>query len=425
MNVESAHETVLLPYEWPGSYFIGEEEIDAVTKVLLARSPFRFYGHDLQHYADRAEDYFCERLGRKHALLVNSGTGALSVAMAAADVGPGDEVLMPGYMWVACLSSVIRAGAIPRLVDIDDTFTLDPADLERKINPRTKVVLDVHMSGACGDIERVAAICRQRGVLLIEDVAQANGAVFHGKPLGSFGDIAIFSFQYNKNMTSGEGGMVVCDDDKLFERLYAYHDLGYARDQAGRLDPNGAVKAYGFGVRMSEVSAAMVFTQAHKLDEITSHMRARNQQLYAGLAQIPGVTPRRLIDPAGDSGPFVIVTWPSADACVAMVEATRSAGVKPGPLGLGNIRMTDWGLHLYYNNVALVEKHGVNSAGRPWSDPLNAFARDISYAKGTLPVMDDLFERSSLIPVPPILSAETCDQIIDIFREAAAKIGLA
>src|SRR5690606_4782796 len=141
---------------------------------------------------------------------------------------------IPGYMWVACLSSVIRAGAIPRLVDVDDTFTIDPDDLERKINSRTKAVLDVHMSGACGDVERVAAICKRHNVLLIEDVAQANGASFHGKPLGSFGDIAIFSFQYNKNMTSGEGGLIVCDDDLLAKRIYAWHDLGYARNEAGR-----------------------------------------------------------------------------------------------------------------------------------------------------------------------------------------------
>lgn len=420
---EETHEP-LLPYEWPGSYFIGEEEIEAVTQVLVARSPFRFYGHDLQHFADRTEAYFRERLGRKHALLVNSGTGALGVAMAAADVGPGDEVLIPGYMWVACLSSVVRAGAIPRLVDVDDTFTMNPDDLESKINSRTKAVLDVHMSGACGDIERVADICRRHNVLLIEDVAQANGATFRGKPLGSFGDIAIFSFQYNKNMTSGEGGMIVCDDDLLAKRIYAWHDLGYARNDAGRLDPEGDVKAYGMGIRMSEVSAAVAYAQANKLDQITGAMRARNRQLYAGLSQIPGATPRNVIDPDGDSGPFVLIIWPSADICAAMVERTRAAGVKPGPHGMGNIRMTEWGLHIYYNNISLVEKRGTNSAGRPWSDPLNAFAQELDYRKGALPVLDDLVERTSILTVPPALTAEVCDQIIAIYRAAAAELGL-
>ena len=414
----------LLPYEWPGSYYIGEEELEAVSKVIQSRSLFRFYGHDLQHYADRVEEFYRQRLGRKHALVVNSGTGSLSIAMAAADVGPGDEVLIPGYLWVACISSVIRAGAIPRLVDIDDTFTMDPVDLERKINARTKAVLTVHMSGTTGDIERIAAICKAHKVLLIEDVAQANGASYRGKPLGSFGDIAIFSFQYNKNVTAGEGGMIVTDDDTLANRAWAVHDLGYVRDDTGRLDLNGPIGTWGQGSRMGELGASVLFAQVQKLDLITGTMRARNQRLYAGLAKIPGVMPRRVIDPAGDSGSFVILTWPNAEICQKMVEMTRAEGVRPGPDGIGNVVMTNWGLHIYYQNVSLVEKHAINSAGRPWSDPLNVFAKDISYGKGTLPRMDDLIERSSLIPVSPHLSEKTCDQIIGIFQTCASRLGL-
>lgn len=424
MTSTTVSEETLLPYEWPGSYFIGEEEIDLVTKVLLARSPYRFYGHDLQHYADKVEDFYRQRLGRKNAVLVNSGTGALSVAMAAADVGPGDEVLMPGYLWVACLSAVVRAGGIPRLVDINDTFTMDPDDLERKISPRTKAVLLVHMSGACGDVERIVAICKKHNVLLIEDTAQANGASFHGKPLGSFGDMAIYSFQYNKNVTAGEGGLVVSDREDLGNRAWAYHDVGYTRNAAGRVDPNGPVQSWGQCLHMSEVSAALLFAQVQKLDLITRTMRARNQQLYAGLSKIPGAKPRRIIDPAGDSGPFVLMTWPSADICKKIIEATRAAGVRPGPHGIGNIRMDDWGMHIYYHNVSLVEKHGVNSAGRPWSDPLNQWAKDISYAKGALPQMDDLIARSSLITVAPQLTEEVCDRIIAIYHDCAARIGL-
>src|SRR5215475_2208798 len=104
----------LLPQEWAGSYFIGEEEIEAVTRVLSARSPFRFYNHDLQHYADQVKDIFKERLGRKHAILVNSSTRTLAMAIAAADIGPNDEVLLPSYLWVACLSSIVRISSIPR-----------------------------------------------------------------------------------------------------------------------------------------------------------------------------------------------------------------------------------------------------------------------------------------------------------------------
>lgn len=424
MVMEMTSEEFLLPYEWPGSYFIGEEEIEAVNKVLLARSPYRFYGHDLQHYADQVEEFFRKRLGRKNAVLVNSGTGALATAMLAADVGPGDEVLMPGYMWVACLSAVVRCGAIPRLVEINDTFTMDPDDLERKINSRTKAVLLVHMSGACGEVERIVEICKRHNVLLIEDTAQANGASYKGKPLGSFGDMAIYSFQYNKNVTAGEGGMVVSDSDLLGNKAWAYHDVGYARNAAGRVDMSGQIQTWGQCVHMSEVSAALLYAQVQKLDMITGKMRARNQQLYKGISEIPGATPRRVIDPNGDSGPFVIMSWPSAEVCDRMVELTRAGGVKPGPWGVGNIRMVDWGLHIYNNNVSLVEKRGVNSAGRPWSDPLNAFHKDISYAKGTLPQMDDLIERSNLITVPPALTEEDCKRIIEVYHQSAKQIGL-
>ncbi len=424
MVTETVTEETLLPYEWSGSYFIGEEEIEHVTKVLLARSPYRYYGHDLQHYADKVEDFYRYRLGRKYAVLVNSGTAALSVAVAAADIGPGDEVLMPGYFWVACASAVVRAGAIPRLVEIDDTFTMDPIDLERKISPRTKAVLLVHMSGACGDVEQITNICKNHKVLLIEDTAQANGASFHGRPLGSFGQLATFSFQYNKNVTAGEGGLVVTDDEMLAARVIASHDVGYMRNAAGRVEANGPVQMWGQCSHMSEVSAAMLFAQVNKLDLITGIMRARNQQLYAGLSEIPGAKRRRIIDPVGDSGPFVLMTWPTAEICASMVEMTRAAGVRPGPDGIGNIRMTDWGMHVYYENISLVEKHGVNSAGRPWSDPLNAWAKDVSYAKGALPQMDDLVARSSLITVPPQLTEQTCDRIIDIYHKSAAKLGL-
>ena len=125
----------LIPYEWPGVYYYGEDEAQAVRSVVESRSPFRFYGFDSKHFADRLEAMFCERLGRRYALAVNSGTASLSIAMAAIGVGPGDEVLLPGYLWTSCLAAVVRAGAIPRLVDVDDTFCMDRcnASLHRNI----------------------------------------------------------------------------------------------------------------------------------------------------------------------------------------------------------------------------------------------------------------------------------------------------
>ena len=169
---------------------------------------------------------------------------------------------------------------------------------------------------------------------------------------------------------------------ELGKRAWAYHDVGYTRNEKGRVDPNGPVQSWGQCVHMSDMSAALLYAQAQKLDLITATMRARNQQFTPVLSQIPGAKPRRFIDPEGDSGPFVLMTYPSAEIAQQMVDMTRAAGVKPGPNGIGNVRMTDWGMHIYYNNVSLIEKHGVNSAGRPWSDPLNQWAKDIDYHKG-------------------------------------------
>jgi len=195
----------LLPYEWPGSYFIDEEEIEAVVNVLKRRSPFRFYGHtDEESYSERLEKAYCQKLGRKHSLAVNSGTAALTIALRAMDIGPGDEVLVQSYMWISCPMAVILVGAIPRLVDVDDTWCINPDDLERKISPRTKCVMMVDMSGAPGDLERVETICRKHNIYMLEDFSQANGGKFKDKYVGSFGDMAIASHQYNKNLSSGE-----------------------------------------------------------------------------------------------------------------------------------------------------------------------------------------------------------------------------
>ena len=414
----------LIPYEWPGSYFYGDEEKVEVNKVIDAKSPYRFFGHDLQHKCNEVEEFFMDRLSRQHAILVNSGSAALSIAMATADIGPGDEVCIPGYMWVACISAVVRTGAIPRLVDIDDTYTMSPKDLSNKINERTKAVLLVHMSGTCGRIEDVLHICKENNVLVIEDCAQCNGATYKGKPLGSFGDLAIFSFQYNKNITAGEGGLVVCNDDFFGKKMFAHHEQGYAKDSEGVIDWKGEIRTWGFCGHMSEISAAVISAQMRKLDLVTSEMRSRNHKLYKGLDLISGISTRKVIDPQGDSGPFVLFNFKSEEICRAMVNKTRELGVKPGHMGTSNICMDDWGLHIYYHNTSLIEKRPINSKGRPWSDPLNEFATDIDYNKGALPVVDDLVPRSVLFTVAPVLSDDAISKILDIYNDCSVELGI-
>ncbi len=412
-----------LPWELPGAHWMGEEEARLTDRVLQAGSPFRFYGLKPQHMTDKLEELFRKRINRRYALGVNSGTAALSISLGALGIGPGDEVLLPGYFWVSCVSAIVRLGAIPKLVDIDDTFCMSPEDLRQKITPHSRAVLFVHMSGCTGHIDQVTAICREKGLKLVEDVAQANGATFKGKPLGSFGDLAIFSFQLNKNMSSGEGGLIVCDDEHLYKRCFAIHDLGYARNAAGRLDPTDErYQLWGMGCRMSEVTAAVALAQARKLDRIVRAMRTSKWAIRRELKKIPGLQFRRILDPAGDSGPFLITIYPSADIARRFTDALRAEGIRGVPGSTACLYMEEWGLHWHFNVPSLTHRRSLSSDGWPWTHPANAFAAEYRYDRGTLPMCDDMARRGALLTIASCLTAKDRQEIVQAFRKVAAKM---
>jgi len=412
-----------LPWELPGAHWMGKEELELVSRVVAAQSPFRYYGPDPQHMVDKLEAAYRERLGRQYALGVGSGTAGLHIALGALGVGPGDEVLLPGYLWVSCIGAVVRLGAIPRLVDIDETFSMDVDDLRRKLSDRTKALLVVHMSGAPGDVEEIMKVARGANVPVVEDAAQANGATFRGRPIGSVGDLAVFSFQLNKNISSGDGGMVVCDDEDLYKRCFALHDLGYARDESGRLDTTDErYQFWGVGSRMSELAGAMVLAQLGKLDRITDAMRTAKWKIRSALEGTPGLGFRRIVDPRGDTGPFLITIYESPEVCRRFTEALRAEGIR-GPEGsLACLTMEEWGLHWYFNNLSLVRRRGVTGHGWPWNLPDNAFARDYEYARGALPKADELASRSGLLTIASCLRDQDVEDIIQAFRKVASVV---
>lgn len=412
-----------LPWELPGAHFIGAEERELVLSVVDAQSPFRFYGPDLQHCVDRLESAWRDTFGHPHALAVNCGTAALHIVLAAMEVGPGDEVLIPGYMWVSCLSAAVRLGAIPRLVDIDDTFCMDPADLRAKINERTKAILCVNMSGAPGRIAEIAEIARTAGVYLLEDCAQAAGGSQNGRPVGTFGDASIYSFQLNKNMTSGDGGMIACKDEHLYKRCVAIHDLGYARNDAGRLDTSDPrYQLWGVGARMSELQGAMALAQLGKLDRITGAMRRAKWRIREAISDIEGIEFRHVVDPAGDTGPFLITVYPDKDICERFTSALIAEGIR-GPEGsLTNVAMSGWGLHWYFNVASLVEKRSLSTDGFPWTHPANAFAADIDYHRGLLPRCDDMSERAAILSIASCLSDRDIDDVVTAFHKVARTV---
>lgn len=412
--------TTPLPWEQPGAHWIGEEELDAVVQVFKAKSPYRYCGLDHQHMVDKLEAAFAERLGKKYALATASGTCSLSTALGALGVGPGDEVLLPGYLWVSCISAVVRLGAIPRLVDVDDTFCMCPEDLERKVGPNSKAVLLVHMSGAPGDLDALLTIARDAGLKTVEDCAQANGARYKGQLVGSFADLAIFSFQINKNATAGEGGIVVCDDEDLYNRCFAAHDMGYARnDKRGLVPEDERYLLWGIGSRMSEPTGAMALAQLKKLDRIVGAMRTAKWAIRNELADAAGLEFRRIVDPEGDSGPFLITILETPELCSRFVDALHAEGIR-GPDGSQScIPMEQWHLHWYFNNLSLVNRASLSASGWPWTDPANAFAKEYQYGRGALPVCDDLASRSILLAIASCLTEKDIDDIVTAYRKVA------
>jgi 8-amino-3,8-dideoxy-alpha-D-manno-octulosonate transaminase len=399
------------PFEFPGAYWLDAKEQQAATDVLRNGSLFRYYGLNKPRYVDRFEEAAKKFYGMKYALGLNSGTGALSSCMAALGVGPGDEVIVPAYMWVATVGAVVQANAIPVLCEIDDSFNMDPWDLSKKITKRTKLIIPIHMSGAACNMKAVMAVANKHNIPVLEDCAQCNGGSFGGEKVGTFGRMSIFSLQLNKNMTCGEGGLLLTNDEKLFHRAFSAHDMGMVR-VAGRLaTPEPYAVAWGQGRRMTEICGAIALAQLAKLPKIVKAMLASKKRIKAMLEDIEGLNFRRIHDEDGDSGAFLLLVLDSEERAV-------SAAAKMKEMGLHNIvRVADFGLHVYYNIPALVGRVPLSPAGNPWKLPQNVpLVRD--YNKGACPRSDDLMARGILIPIPSCLTRKQEKDAAAVIRAA-------
>lgn len=399
------------PYEFPGVYWLDEQEDRAVLDVLQNGSLFRYYGLKDPVHVNAYERAACEYYGTRHALALNSGTGALVSAMYALGIGPGCEVIVPALMWIATAASVVRANAIPVLCDINDSFSMDPRDLEKKITPRTKLIVPVHFAGNPCDMDAIMDVANRHGIPVLEDAAQCNGGSFGGKKLGIIGAMGIFSLQLNKNMTCGEGGLMITDDNMLYERAFAAHDMGMVRIEGRLSQPSPEALSWGDGRRMNELSGAVAGVQLRKLPDITNHMRGSKNRIKTLLSDCPGITFRKSNDPSGETGTFIIMSLKSAEAAGKAVNKMKM-------LGLHNVfHVEEYSLHIYFNMVTLVNKVPLSPAGNPWNLAENAECV-YDYHKGACPVADDLFARSIVIPIPSRLTGEQEEQGAAAIREA-------
>ncbi len=306
-----------------GETAIGAEEEALVLDVLRRKELFRYRGaapDSTPPMAAQLEKEFCAYHNVPHALAVTSGSAALEVALAAAGIGPGDEVILTAWSWVSCFVSIVRVGARPVMAEIDDSLNLNPAEIVRLTTPRTRAVLVVHYQGVAADLEPILAEARRHKLLVIEDCAQSLSVRYRGKPIGAWGDLATFSFQYNKVATSGEGGMVVMRDPRHYERAVRFHDLGLYRAYHAALVPPQEPAFAGSQFRMSELTAAVALAQFRKVDRMREHCRALQDRILPRLKKLNGFTLRRVPDPTGDFGFEIYLLFDDPE----MVEPFRS-----------------------------------------------------------------------------------------------------
>lgn len=402
------------PEMYPGGMLFDDEEKRAAIEVIESRSPFRYYGVNLLHKVEQLEKAYSSLIGARFGLAVGSGSAALNVALAALGVGPGTEVILPGFMWVSDMNAVVNLRGIPVLSEIDDSLTLDPEDLERRITPRTKAIVAVHMAGSAANIPAILDIANRRGIPVLEDCSQAAGAEIGGRKVGSLTQIGATSLQYNKNFTTGEGGMVTTSDEALFRRAICFHDLGFERNMQGISSPEGGgFETYGFGTRMDELRGAIGVVQVRRLPEIVGGMRRRQLSLRAAIRDIPGITLRRLWDEKGDSGSCL--TWFHKDNATALRfgAAMQAEGVP--------VHEAHGGLHQYRFMTSLLKKVPVTTEGCPWTCPFNQ-ASSMEFKAGMLPRTDSLLDRARLAFLPPTMTDQDEEDLLRAFRKVAEAI---
>lgn len=312
----------------PGFELFGDKERKEVQNVLDSGVLMR-YGFDGMrngHWkAKELEAALAKRMQAQHVHLVSSGTAALTVALASAGVGAGDEVIMPTFTFVASFESILALGAIPVLVDIDDTLTLDPVAVEKAIGPRTKVIMPVHMCGSMANLKALKEICDKHGLLLLEDACQAIGGSYQGKPLGSYGDLGCFSFDYVKTITCGEGGAIITNNETYYENAHKYSDHGH--DHIG--NDRGAEQHpfLGYNFRISEMNAAVGLAQLSRLDEFLSIQKRNYTILREALAQIPEVVFRSVPEGGEENYSFLSFFLPTEEVAKKAHKALGENGV--------------------------------------------------------------------------------------------------
>jgi dTDP-4-amino-4,6-dideoxygalactose transaminase len=372
----------------PGIELVGDEETAEVLEVMRSGFLSRYGPADNPAFTakvHKVEQAVAALAGVDYGLAVSGGgSAALWIAMVGLGIGAGDEVIVPGFTYVASISSIVFTGATPVLAEVDDSFCLDPADVAAKITPHTKAILVVHMLGGVARLDELKTLADAHGIALIEDCAQALGATYQGQGVGGIGTIGTYSFNENKTITCGDGGAVVTNDRALYERCFAVHDQGHA---PYRLEAKYAERPFlGMNFRMTELSGAVLVAQLRKLDFIVAHLRENKAIVKTVLAEVPELEYRHLVDPEGDLATHLVVTLPTAEIAEAVAK------------DVGSITLGASGWHVYSKMDHVLSRRTATGKGCPF-DCGHADHAPGEYWAGMLPKSDALLGRSISIGI--------------------------
>jgi 8-amino-3,8-dideoxy-alpha-D-manno-octulosonate transaminase len=391
-----------------GTQYYDEQERHQVEEVIKTRQPFRWYGPGSSPPLKVAtfERELAAQMGTHYALAVTSGTAALSTAMAALQVGPGDEVILPAWTWYSCFNAIVLAGALPVFAEIDESFNLDPDDLGRKITAQTKAILAVHIQGNPCGMDRILALARRHKVRVLEDCAQSLGASYKGRPVGSLGDIGIYSMQINKTITAGEGGAVVTNDSVLFERATRFHDLGLLRPPHEKWLGHAQLSPFaGSQYRMNEFTGGVLLAQLRKLDRILQSLRANAKRVYDGIRDLPGLRLRLLPDPQGELGSAIFLDVGTKSRRERFLAAMKAENVPSSPPS-GSVLLP---VQPYIERKATVHP--------AWPSFASERGRSISYGAACCLRTVAILERFAGVALDPKFSQADTDDVVAAIRK--------
>ena len=386
-----------------GTELFGAEEIRAVTDVIERKMIHRYGSHSVRKGIYRVEEFenkAKEITGSRHALAVANGTAALIVALKGLGVGPGKEVITSPFTFIATVEAIVACGAVPVLGEIDSTLGLDPRSAEKLITEKTGALMPVHMFGASADMDAFMEISRIYGIPVIEDACEVVGGTYKGRYLGSIGKCGTWSFDPNKTLTVGEGGIVFTDDEDLWFRMDCYHDHGHIHSKE---HDRGQEGKFGLGVnyRLSELQGALGSVALDKMDLALSTMRATKKRILDAVKDT-GIKARPVYDEEGDTASHLIFMLPSAEAALQFRSAAAQAGTQ-----FSIISENTWHFAKHWN--ALEDLGGKDIFG----------IKAPSYAPETMKDADEILSRAVMIGLNIYMSDEEIVRIISSVRHGA------